>query len=123
MVAATAGRKGRPWRTVCQQLYADPTETHCHLCGQWVDKTLRGTTSQSRSAHHLIPPDIRPDLANTRSNLRLAHLGCNSAHGRGEYETRPGRRCTLIGCLVCTSGVVTSRGGSTGRPYQGSRDW
>lgn len=90
MVAATAGRKGRPWERVCHRVYAE--EANCHLCGRYVDQTLPPRTSQSRSVHHLIPPDIRPDLANVRSNLRLAHYGCNSSYGRGEYETRPGRR-------------------------------
>lgn len=100
MVAKTAGRKGRPWYRACTRVYAE--ENICYLCGRHVDQTLPPRTSWSRSAHHLIPPDIRPDLANARTNLRLAHFGCNSAHGRGEYETRPGRRCTLTGCLVCT---------------------
>lgn len=94
MVAATAGRKGRAWRRACERVYAE--ETHCYLqpwtgCHGQVDQTLPPRTRWSRSVHHLIPPDIRPDLANARSNLRLAHYGCNSSYGRGDYETRPGR--------------------------------
>lgn len=94
MVAKTPGRKGRPWREVCARVYAE--ETTCYLqpwtgCHGHVDQTLPPRTSWSRSVHHLIPPDIRPDLARARHNLRLAHFGCNSSYGRGEYETRPGR--------------------------------
>lgn len=90
MVAANAGRKGRPWRAVQAQVYRE--ETHCYLCGGHVDQTIQRTNPRhphARSVHHLIPPDIRPDLANERTNLRLAHFGCNSSYGRGQYETRP----------------------------------
>lgn len=110
MVAATAGRKGRPWVRVQQRVYAE--ETNCHLCGEHVDQTLPIRTPRSRSVHHLIPPDIRPDLANVRSNLRLAHYGCNSSYGRGEYETRPGRRAIQP--------RAQTQGGTT---YRGSRNW
>lgn len=110
MVAAFAGRKGRPWVRVQRKVYAE--ETNCHLCGRYVDQTLPIRTPQSRSVHHLIPPDIRPDLAEVRSNLRLAHYGCNSSYGRGEYETRPGRTATK------------HRGAQIrGAPYRGSRNW
>lgn len=43
----------------------------------------------ARSVHHIIPPDIAPELANDRTNLRLAHLGCNAKHGRGNYPRAP----------------------------------
>lgn len=116
MVAATAGRKGRPWREAQARVYAE--ETHCYLqpwtgCAGHVDQTLAPRTPWSRSVHHLIPPDIRPDLANVRTNLRLAHYGCNSRYGRGEYETRPGR------------GATSQQQGAhmKGAPYRGSRNW
>lgn len=81
----TAGRAGRPWRRVQAKVYAE--ETHCCLCGRYVDQTLANyRQSQARSVHHLIPPDIAPDLALNRDNLRLAHLGCNARHGRGIYQ-------------------------------------
>jgi hypothetical protein len=123
MVARTAGRKGRPWYRVCNRVFNE--ETMCHLCGQPVNTQLAGRTPWSRSVHHLIPPDIRPDLANIRSNLRLTHLGCNSAHGRGPYETRPGRTCTLTGCHACrdTNKGRPNIGGSKTGTYHGSRNW
>ena len=88
MVARTAGRKGRPWRKVQAEVYAE--ETHCCLCGNYVDQTLFNFRGRwARSVHHLIPPDIAPELARDRGNLRLAHLGCNSKAGRGAFEGVP----------------------------------
>jgi hypothetical protein len=87
-VARTWGRKGRPYRRAQAQTFAE--ETHCYLCHQWVDQGLanyRG--SRARSVHHLIPPDIAPELANDRTNMRLAHLGCNAKYGRGAYKGAP----------------------------------
>jgi hypothetical protein len=85
MVARTAGRKGRTWRKVQAEVYAE--ETHCCLCRGYVDQTLVNyRQSRARSVHHLIPPDIAPELAQDRGNLRLAHIGCNARHGRGVYQ-------------------------------------
>jgi 5-methylcytosine-specific restriction endonuclease McrA len=95
-VARTHGRRGRPWRRVQARVYAE--ETHCHLCGKHVDQTLIDYRSaQARSVHHLIPPDIAPELANKRENLRLAHLGCNASAGRGAFEHRGTSRGTPSG--------------------------
>ena len=85
MAARTAGRKGRPFRRAQLQCFAE--ETHCYLCHGWVDQGLVNyRSSRARSVHHLIPPDLAPELANDRTNLRLAHLGCNSKYGRGAYK-------------------------------------
>jgi hypothetical protein len=84
-MARTWGRKGRPFRRAQAQCYAE--ETHCYFGDGYVDQTLanyRG--SRARSVHHLIPPDIAPELANDRANMRLAHLGCNAKYGRGAYR-------------------------------------
>lgn len=93
MAARTAGRKGRPFVRAQRQCFRE--ETHCCLCGRYVDQTLADYRSGlARSVHHLIPPDIAPELANSRSNMRLAHIGCNSRHGRGQYKgqgSKPGR--------------------------------
>lgn len=88
MVARTAGRSGRPWRRVQAKVYEE--ETHCYLCGEYVDQTLANFRSgQARSVHHLIPPDLAPELALDRDNLRLAHLGCNAKYGRGQFVGAP----------------------------------
>lgn len=112
MVARTAGRKGRPWVRVQARVYAE--ETICHLCGGYVDQTLPIRHPRSRSVHHLIPPDIQPNLANDRGNLRLAHYGCNSSYGRGEWETRPRRQ---------PRGEHLRGAPPQGGTYRGSRNW
>ena len=88
VVARTAGRSGRPWRRVQAKVYEE--ETHCYLCGEYVDQTLANFRSgRARSVHHLIPPDLAPELALDRDNLRLAHLGCNARYGRGAFVGGP----------------------------------
>lgn len=69
------GRSGRPWERVKAQCFRE--ETHCWLCGHRVDQTLLSTDPMARSADHLIQLQHEgPPLA--RSNLRIAHLRCNS---------------------------------------------
>lgn len=80
MPARWAGRKGRAWRTLCTQVYADPHETHCIRCGRAVDKDMRGTTPQSRSVDHIIAIE-QGGARLSRDNVALAHFGCNSRHG------------------------------------------
>lgn len=55
-------------------------EDFCAICGKLVDKTLRGPDPWSPSIDHIISPE--DGGTNDRSNLRLAHLRCNSARGR-----------------------------------------
>ncbi len=69
-------RSGRVWRALCAQVYQE--ESICWICLQPVDVTLRGRTRWSRSVDHVKPVDSHPHLALLRSNLRLAHYGCNS---------------------------------------------
>lgn len=80
MAARWAGRKGRRWRALCTQVYADPHETHCVRCGRWVDKTLTGCAPQSRSVDHITALD-QGGHPYSRDNVAIAHFGCNSAHG------------------------------------------
>lgn len=72
----TAGRVGRPWREVAARVYRE--ETHCWLCGEWVDQALPSKHPWARSADHLrqLQHDGPPTL---RSNLKLAHIRCNTA--------------------------------------------
>lgn len=85
MAARFAGRKGRPFVRAQKQCFRE--ETHCCLCGGYVDQALANPrSSASRSVHHLTPPDVAPELANSRSNMRLAHYGCNARFGRGHLE-------------------------------------
>jgi 5-methylcytosine-specific restriction endonuclease McrA len=94
-VARTWGRKGRPWRRLQRRVYAE--ETHCSLCGKYVDQTLPNPRDRmARSVHHAIPPDVAPSLAHARENASLAHIGCNASYGRGAYKGQgdKGRRLT-----------------------------
>lgn len=71
---------GAVWRRLQDDVYA--SEDVCWRCGRPVDKTLRLTaprSPQAPSVDHVIPRKYRPDLALVRSNLRLAHYGCNSS--------------------------------------------
>lgn len=86
-MARWAGRKGRAWRTLCAQVYADPSETHCLRCGRPVDKTLifgpelpQHLRAQARSVDHIMA--IHHGGARlSRDNVAIAHYGCNSRHG------------------------------------------
>ena len=98
MAARTAGRKGRPWRLLCAQVYA--TETHCIRCGQWVDLALpyrdpdTGRVNRlAKSVDHITAlAEGGPPLA--RTNVGLAHLGCNSTAGAHLRWARAHRRAT-----------------------------
>lgn len=87
MTARWAGRKGRSWRTLCAQVYADPSETHCLRCGTPVDKGLVFSEELppevrrwARSVDHIIPID-QGGARQSRDNTAIAHYGCNSRHG------------------------------------------
>jgi 5-methylcytosine-specific restriction endonuclease McrA len=74
--ARSKGKTGRPWRRA--RAYVLRHQTICHLCGQPVDKTLTWPNPRSASVDHVIPLEAGgPPLALT--NLRLAHLTCNSS--------------------------------------------
>lgn len=75
--------KGRAWEALKAQVYRE--ESICWLCGEPVDVRLRGRTRWSRSVDHVRPWCDYPHLALVRSNLRLAHYGCNAARrARGD---------------------------------------
>lgn len=76
------GRVGRPYRRLRQQVVA--AGTHCELCGEPVDKTLRFPHPMSPSLDHRLPLS-RGGAPLARANAGLAHLGCNS-------RKRDGRR-------------------------------
>lgn len=81
-------RSGRVWEALCAQVYAE--ESVCHICLELVDFTLPPRTRMSRSVDHVKPVVTHPHLALVRSNLRLAHVGCNSSKSArgdvGDYE-------------------------------------
>jgi hypothetical protein len=85
-VARWAGRKGRPWRTLCAKVYADTDETRCVRCRQPVDKTLTVKDAppelrpKARSVDHIIAIE-QGGAPLDRDNVGIAHYGCNSRHG------------------------------------------
>jgi 5-methylcytosine-specific restriction endonuclease McrA len=81
-------RKSLAWKHLCRQVYAE--ESICWLCHQPVDFGLPPRTPRSRSVDHIKSVIDFPHLVLVRSNLRLAHYGCNSRrNARGnvnDYE-------------------------------------
>ena len=72
------GLKGRPYRRLCRQVYEE--ETHCYLCGQWVDQTLSPKHPMSRTADHVHERQLGGALLD-RAGLRMAHRRCNGRKG------------------------------------------
>lgn len=74
---------GRPaytngWKRLRQSVIDE--STHCGICGDSVDKTLIGTHKLGPTVDHITPLILGGDPF-ARSNLRLAHFGCNSKAG------------------------------------------
>jgi 5-methylcytosine-specific restriction protein A len=85
-MAATHGRKGRPWRRLREQVLAE--EPLCRWCG------VRASTV----VDHILPLRLFPDLAHVRSNLAGACAPCNgSKHDRmpSRFRPRPPRSSPL----------------------------
>lgn len=62
-----------------------PDPLFCELCGYLIDKRLRYPEPGSASVDHIIPISRGGDPADL-TNMRPAHLGCNSQRGWGRYE-------------------------------------
>ena len=62
----------------------------CQICGKHVDEMLKFPHRRSASLDHIVP--VVDGGGHTRINVRLAHLGCNSAKGAGR-----GAQLRLIG--------------------------
>lgn len=72
-------------------------ETVCALCGEPVDKALSGRHRDGPTVDHVLPR--AQGGTNSRANLRLAHLRCNSARPGQERPRRkrpPARHPGLI---------------------------
>ncbi|GLZ36225.1 hypothetical protein Lesp02_84120 [Lentzea sp. NBRC 105346] len=68
-------RSGRPWRRLQAQVFSE--ETHCWICGGWVDQDLHADHAWSRTVDHLVQLRDGGDALD-RANCRLAHRGCNT---------------------------------------------
>jgi 5-methylcytosine-specific restriction endonuclease McrA len=69
-------RKGLAWKRLCKQVFSE--ETVCWLCFGAIDWNAPPRTPFSKSVDHVLPVETHPELALVRSNLHLAHFGCNS---------------------------------------------
>lgn len=72
-----AGRQSWRWQQARRAVLA--TESRCWLCGG-ADFVAVPRHARSRSVDHVVPLAKGGSLTD-RSNLRLAHLGCNSSRG------------------------------------------
>jgi 5-methylcytosine-specific restriction endonuclease McrA len=88
------------WRTIAQKVYDE--EELCWLCGRFVNQELPRTHPMSRSADHLIQLQHGGDEYD-RSQIRLAHYGCNSTRSnrirglaKADCACRFGRPCGPI---------------------------
>lgn len=55
----------------------------CAICGRPVDTTLKTPDPMSPSADHIIA--YANGGNDSRNNLRLVHLGCNSSRGKRDH--------------------------------------
>ncbi|MEU3281787.1 HNH endonuclease signature motif containing protein [Streptomyces antibioticus] len=87
-MAYSIGRSGPAWLRVQAQVYTE--ETHCWVCGTYVDQTLPGRTHpMGRTVDHIRELWQGGDPLD-RTNLRLAHRRCNSAKSnRTRARPRP----------------------------------
>ncbi|WP_199444467.1 AAA family ATPase [Umezawaea beigongshangensis] len=86
-------RAGRPWRTMQARVCAE--ETHCWICGQWVDQDLHTGHPRSRTVDHVHA--LRDGGAVLdRDNVRLAHRSCNTGRSNRSRAGRAQRRTPLI---------------------------
>ena len=89
-MAATHGRKGRPWVRLQQRVIARAVAEGipCPRCRKLIDPpgTWPDRHPLSPSADHIVPLSKDPSRANDITNLRAMHFGCNSGRGDGSHE-------------------------------------
>lgn len=84
-MARSKGRTGRPYRRLCARVWAE--ESHCWVCGAWVDQSLPPNHRLSRTLDHVV--QLRDGGAPLdRQNARLAHRACNTARSN-RLRARP----------------------------------
>ena len=72
------GRSSGKWRKLRKQVLA--ANDVCWLCGKPGADTV----------DHVLPLSLYPELAHDMSNLRPAHIACNSSKGAGANAPRVG---------------------------------
>ena len=79
MNRVSAGRKGHNWRKLTANLRAQ--RRPCWLCGQPIRYDLAWPHPDSFSTDHVAELVNHPELAEDPTNLRAAHLLCNTSRG------------------------------------------
>lgn len=69
------GRGGRPYERLKARVFRE--ETHCWICGQWVDQTLPPQHAMARTLDHVTQLNQGGHPLD-RANARLAHRRCNT---------------------------------------------
>jgi 5-methylcytosine-specific restriction endonuclease McrA/predicted nucleic acid-binding Zn ribbon protein len=77
---ARARRAGVPYEWVDRPAVYERDQWACQICGDAIDRdALPGTTSESASIDHVIPP--RKGGPHAMSNVQASHLSCNGKKG------------------------------------------
>lgn len=76
------GRSGRPLERVKELVYA--TETHCCICGQWVDKDLPHRDPYTGKINRMSKTIEHPNIEADPYDVHLAHWSCNISKGGRE---------------------------------------
>lgn len=89
-------RSGRPWERL--KLIVFHEESHCWICGDWVNQDLPQEHAKARTVDHVQAlRDGGPPL--DRNNCRLAHRGCNTARTN---QARGNRTHTTLSVDIST---------------------
>jgi 5-methylcytosine-specific restriction endonuclease McrA len=78
-------RNGRPYRRLREQVLAE--ERSCWLCDQPIG-TVPWPDPLSGTIDHVVPVSVDPSRILDRSNVRAAHLGCNSRRTDFQFGKR-----------------------------------
>jgi len=70
--------KSARWRKLCEEVKRE-TAPICWRCGGWIDLELSGRNPMGWSGDHIKPRSTHPHLTFVKSNIRPAHMKCNSA--------------------------------------------
>ena len=76
------GRGGRPWSRLRAEVAGE--ETHCWLCGEWIDYSLPAFHDRSYELDHVVPKSKGGE--DVRANVRASHRECNQDRGNSTAE-------------------------------------
>jgi len=77
-MASNGGLRGPRWDSLRRQVLI--RDSHCHLCGEPVNKTLSGRHERGPVVDHIVPKS-KGGAVFDLANLALAHRKCNTSKG------------------------------------------